>query len=238
MDRAQFLMTPLLEEEKAGGPDRQRINTMSVNANIPTLYDKALCSKYKILTSAFFYPRGIRDFILQGLPIKDNDRILDAGCGHGILSRAIRSKIKREAVQGTQQFAFDISDDMLQGFRKTGADGIDLRRLDVRELSYDNDFFDLIVTSAMLEYVPDIENALSSLKRCLKPGGKIYVFMSKKTRLNHFLFQPFGKPRCYSFPELTNILLRVGFQNIERQRFPASSFWLNIWGIIVEAGKT
>jgi ubiquinone/menaquinone biosynthesis C-methylase UbiE len=210
---------------------------MNTDVSTKTLYNKELCKKYKILTGAFFYPQGIRAFILQGLPIKDNHRILDAGCGHGILSRAIRDKVRIDAIQGTQQYAFDISEDMLQGFKEMGAGGIDLRRHDVRELSYDNDYFDLVVTSAMLEYVPDIENALSSLKRSLKPGGKIYVFMSRKTRLNDFLFQPFGKPRCYSFPELTSILLRVGFQNIKRHRFPRSSFWLNIWGIIVEANK-
>ncbi|MBI4832267.1 MAG: class I SAM-dependent methyltransferase [Candidatus Lindowbacteria bacterium] len=212
---------------------------MPANADAPLepLYDKELCSQYKILTRWFLYPRGIRDFIFRTVPIKDNDLILDAGCGYGVLSRAIREKIGRQDLKGVKQYAFDISEDMLHGFREAGADGIDLRRHDVRELSYDDDYFDLIVTSAMLEYVPDIDNGLASLKRRLKPGGRIYVFMSKKTRLNDFLFQPFGKPRCYSYEELESILIRVGFQDIKWNKFPLTSCWLNLWGMIVAATK-
>jgi ubiquinone/menaquinone biosynthesis C-methylase UbiE len=89
----------------------------------------------------------------------------------------------------------------------------------------------------MLEYVPDIENGLASLKRCLKPGGRIFIFMSKRTRLNGFLFQPFGNPRCYSFKELRDAIANAGFKDIKRLRFPLTSCWLNLWGNIVEATK-
>ncbi len=204
---------------------------------IEKVYDKAGCTKYKALTDFFFYPFGIRDFIFRRIAIRDSDRILDAGCGFGILSKAVRDKIEREEVAGAEQHAFDISADMLEALRETGLDDVDLRRLDVMDLSYEDDHFDVIVTSAMFEYVPDIDKGLASLKRCLKPGGKIYVFMSRKSRLNSFLFQPFGDPKGYSPKELEDIFERVGFQSIRRHGFPLTSCWLNLWGFILEASK-
>ncbi|UCD56177.1 MAG: class I SAM-dependent methyltransferase [Candidatus Hydrogenedentota bacterium] len=210
---------------------------MSNNTSAEKIYDKSGCARYEGFVNMFFYPSGIRDSIFRRIAISNEDRILDAGCGYGLVSRAIRDKIKKEGLTGTEQHAFDISNDMLQAFREIGADDINLQQLDVRDLPYDEDYFDIIVTSAMLEYVPEIENALISMRRCLKAGGRIYIFMSRKSPLNNFLFQPFGKLRCHSFKELEDILLRVGFHEIRRRRFPLRFSWLNLWGVIVEATK-
>lgn len=210
---------------------------MSKDRPIEKVYDKTGCVKYKAFIDFFFYPFGIRDFISKRVAINDGDRILDAGCGFGVLSKAVDAKIKKEGVPGTERHAFDISADMLEAFKETGLESIELRRLDVRELSYDDDYFDLIVTSAMLEYVPDIDKGLASLGRCLRPGGRIYVLMSRKSPLNDLLFRPFGDPKCYSPKELDAILAGAGFKNIRRHRFPLTSCWLNLWGIIMEASK-
>jgi ubiquinone/menaquinone biosynthesis C-methylase UbiE len=212
---------------------------MSVDAEIHEVYDEEGCARYESFVNFFFYPYGIADFVSRRISIEDNDRVLDAGCGFGVLSRAVHEKIARRALKGVEQHAFDISPDMIGAFRQmareTGLDGIDLRQLDVMDLPYSDSFFDLIVTAAMLEHVPDIEGALASLNRRLKPGGKMYVFMSRNTRVNNFLFRPFGDPKCYSPDELTEILASAGFRNIRRRRFPPSSFWLNAWGYIIEA---
>ena len=205
---------------------------------VVNIYDKSGCARYKILVEIVFYPLGIRNFIFRNIPIKDKDRILDAGCGYGILSKAIHDRVKKEGLVGVEQHAFDISSDMLEAFKSTcrGAD-IHLRKLDVRDLSYDDNYFDLIVTSAMLEYVPNLEEALTSLKRCLRREGRIYVFMSRKSPLNDLLFRPWGNPKCYSFSELKALFLRVGFRSVVRHRFPRRFFWLNAWGVIIEGTK-
>ncbi len=210
---------------------------MSDARPIEKVFDKSGAAWYKTFVTMFLYPMGIRDVVFRKIAIRNGDRILDAGCGYGVLSRAVRDKVSKEGLTGTEQHAFDISRDMLQAFRKMGIDGVDLRQLDVRDLPYDDDYFDLTVTSAMLEYVPDIEAGLASLRRCLKPGGKIYVFMSRKSVLNDLLLYSFGRPKCYSFAEMEDIFRRVGFRNIERHTFPLHFCWLNLWGIIIEGTK-
>ncbi len=210
---------------------------MSVEAKTHEVYDEEGCTRYENFINFFFYPYGIKDFVFRRVSVKDGDKVLDAGCGFGVLSRAVQDKIKRRALSGVEQHAFDISPDMLSAFRKMRLDGIDLRRLDVMDLPYEDGSFDLIVTSAMLEHVPEIEGALASLKRCLKSDGRMFIFMSRKSRVNDLLFRPFGNPKCYSPKELTDILASVGFKSSRRRGFPPTSFWLNAWGYVVEASK-
>lgn len=202
-----------------------------------TLYDKSVLARYRVLVNLFLYPFGLRSFVVEKVPLNEGDRVLDAGCGYGLLSETVRHKAHANRLRNVEQHAFDISTDMLEAFKARGADGIELRRLDVRDLPYENDYFDLILSSAMLEYVPDLDEALASLRRVLKPSGRIFVFMSKKSPLNRLLFLPFGNPTCYSYEELANAFGRVGFQNITRHAFPLKTCWLNMWGVIISAGK-
>jgi ubiquinone/menaquinone biosynthesis C-methylase UbiE len=95
----------------------------------------------------------------------------------------------------------------------------------------------LILTAAMLEYVPNIDEGLASLDRVLKSGGRMYIFMSRKTTLNDFLFKSFANPRCYSPQELASILKTIGFSRIERKHFSLAYFWLNAWGYILRVSK-
>jgi len=210
---------------------------LSRPSHAAAIYDEAGLSRYRALVGSFFYPFGIRSVVADRVPIRSGDRILDAGCGHGILSRAVRAKIERGGIEGTEHHAFDLSEDMLRGFEKSGPPGVELRRADVRDLPYDDESFDLIVTSAMLEYLPDLGEGLSSLGRCLKPGGRIFVFISRKSPLNTLLFRPFGDPRCYSREEVERGLIDAGLRGILRHRFPLRCTWLNAWGFIFEATK-
>jgi ubiquinone/menaquinone biosynthesis C-methylase UbiE len=212
---------------------------MSENISISPkeIYDESGCTRYSRFVDFFFYPQGIRDFIFRRIALKGGDRVLDAGCGFGILSKAIHDRAQKESLDGVEQHAFDLSPDMLAAFDRMGLEGIDSRRLDVLDLPYAEDSFDLIVTSAMLEHVPEIEKGLASLGRCLKPGGRIFVFMSRKSWINDLLFRPFGAPKCYSLQELSDLFTSVGLVDIQRRAFPAKFFWLNWWGYIVEASK-
>jgi SAM-dependent methyltransferase len=46
-----------------------------------------------------------------------------------------------------------------------------IRSENLESLSYEDDFFDLVLTSETLEHVPDIDKAFSEIFRVLKPGG-------------------------------------------------------------------
>jgi ubiquinone/menaquinone biosynthesis C-methylase UbiE len=95
--------------------------------------------------------------------------ILDAGCGSGPLTEALRAK---DAVVS----GFDLSPAMVELAReRLGADA-DVRVADLgAPLPYPDERFDLVAASLSLHYVEDWASALAELRRVLKPGGRLLV---------------------------------------------------------------
>jgi ubiquinone/menaquinone biosynthesis C-methylase UbiE len=95
--------------------------------------------------------------------------VLDAGCGSGPLTEALRAK-------GAVVSAFDLSPVMVDLARARLGDGADVRVADLgAPLPYPDDKFDLVVASLSLHYVEDWASALTELRRVLKPHGRLIV---------------------------------------------------------------
>ncbi|GAA3851641.1 class I SAM-dependent methyltransferase [Streptomyces sedi] len=94
-------------------------------------------------------------------------RVLDAGCGSGLLSAELRDR-------GAVVSGFDSSAGMLELARRRLGDDADLRVTDLGgPLPYPDDTFDDVVASLVLHYPEDWGPALAELRRVLKPGGRL-----------------------------------------------------------------
>lgn len=60
-------------------------------------------------------------------------------------------------------------------YSEYGSTQPDVRSEDLMNLSYADESFDLVINSDVLEHVPDIERALSEVRRILKPNG-VHIF--------------------------------------------------------------
>jgi ubiquinone/menaquinone biosynthesis C-methylase UbiE len=49
------------------------------------------------------------------------------------------------------------------------------KEIDAQDIPYENECFDIVIARHMLYLVPDIEKALSEIKRVLGKGGTLYV---------------------------------------------------------------
>lgn len=56
-------------------------------------------------------------------------------------------------------------------YSEYGSNDPDIRNEDLLRLTYDSDRFDVVLTSDVIEHIPDIHRALEEIWRILKPGG-------------------------------------------------------------------
>ncbi|MGW6704946.1 class I SAM-dependent methyltransferase [Streptomyces sp. NPDC054956] len=94
-------------------------------------------------------------------------RILDAGCGSGALSAALRDR-------GAVVTGIDASAGMLVLARRRLGDDAALHQVDLRgPLPFADGEFDGVVASLVLHYLEDWEPVLAELRRVLGPGGRL-----------------------------------------------------------------
>jgi SAM-dependent methyltransferase len=96
-------------------------------------------------------------------------RVLDAGCGSGPLTAALRD-------QGATVSGFDLSPAMVDLAGERLGDDADLLVADLaKALPYDDHTFDLVVSSLALHYLEDWIAPLTEFRRVLRPGGRLVV---------------------------------------------------------------
>ncbi|MET7607845.1 class I SAM-dependent methyltransferase [Streptomyces avermitilis] len=94
-------------------------------------------------------------------------RILDAGCGSGPLSAALRDR-------GAIVTGIDVSAGMLALARRRLGDDVALHVVDLSDrLPFADGSFDDVVASLVLHYLEDWGPTLAELRRVLRPGGRL-----------------------------------------------------------------
>lgn len=93
------------------------------------------------------------------------ERVLDAGCGPGTLSRYWRE-------QGAQVTALDLSAPMLDEARRRQA-AHHYVLADIEAMPFDHAQFDLAWSNLAVQWCDDLHQALSELYRVVRPGGAV-----------------------------------------------------------------
>lgn len=109
---------------------------------------------------------------LRHLALRATDRVLDAGCGSGSITRAIASQVPQGRATGVDREAKHI--DFAR--RTAAAQGIGNIRFevgDVLALAFEDASFEVAWSKHLLQWVKDRGQALSELKRVVRPGGRV-----------------------------------------------------------------
>ena len=104
--------------------------------------------------------------------IKPGMRVLDAGCGEGILSVMM-------AKMGASVTGCDISKPNIEVCKKYAdeekVEGINFLLADSENLPFDDNSFDLVVSSHVLEHLPNFDKGLNELMRVTKKSSVVAI---------------------------------------------------------------
>jgi ubiquinone/menaquinone biosynthesis C-methylase UbiE len=200
---------------------------MSHNEAVTTSFPDSPVSIYDRFTKLYDlmfrfngYGRSLESYLRDTpLHLPAGARVLDAGCGTGLLTLALLRVLRRPA----EITAVDLSGRSLQtarrAVRKLDASRHEVTFVQANALSlpFADESFDLLVTSGVLEYLP-LREGLEEFARVLAPGGRM-VFLpvrpSPLSRLLEVMFRFKAHP-----PEAVMQNTEEFFRIVEHHRFP------------------
>lgn len=147
---------------------------------------------YEAMIGLLRYPQGLAQYFARASFLRPDLNVLDAGCGTGAATLALDAALAQRGWQPAHVDAFDLTRSMLSRFRQAlqrasiagvGLAVADVRRLDTLPAAWQD--YDLIVSSAMLEYLPKaaLPAALQGLRQRQRPEGTLVVFISRRSAL-------------------------------------------------------
>lgn len=114
--------------------------------------------------------------IVDSIPLRTSDRVLDAGCGDGFFTQLLYRRMNN----GGQLIAFDRSAEYLhlaqQQVQPDERDpAVQFQLGDVQQLPFPAASFDLIWCAHSMQSFHDPKEALREFRRVLRPGGTIAI---------------------------------------------------------------
>ncbi|MGI8827383.1 MAG: class I SAM-dependent methyltransferase [Chloroflexota bacterium] len=121
---------------------------------------------------------------ISKLTLATHARILDAGCGAGLMAVDLaRRGLHVEAIDPSQAM-IDLT---AKNAREAGVDGVHAHVADVYSMESPSESFDLVIGLGLIPWLPDVDRALGELVRVTKPDGYVLLTADNRHRLNHWL---------------------------------------------------
>jgi SAM-dependent methyltransferase len=178
------------------------------------------------------------DVMLDLAKIGSGSRVLDVAAGAGDQTLQTAARVG----PGGHVLATDISAKILdfaaQNARAAGFANVETKVLDGENLDVPEASFDAVISRVGLIYFPDQQKALASMKRALKPGGRVAAIVYSTAENNKFFSIPVsiirrranlpaplpGQPGPFSLGAagvIEDQFAKAGFRNIETRRMAA-----------------
>lgn len=168
-------------------------------------------------TSDGKFTHSFKQLLLSNMQVRDNDNVLDVGCGNGRLLFEIN---KRRKING---FGIDVSEEMIKNALMKNPD-MELYPAGCESMPFDNNVMDIVIACASYHHFPNPKDFVSEVERVIKVGGKVYIAEIYITPLLKAIVNPFvpllkaGDVKFYSDKEIINTFVGRNFKHIKTIR--------------------
>ncbi len=116
--------------------------------------------------------RVVADAIRQAIPLSDQMKALEYGCGTGLLSFALQSDLGQITLADTSQGMLDV---LREKIANAGVTNMHPVRLDLTSDPLPVERYDLTYSLMVLHHIHDFKDALAKFSDLLVPGGYLLV---------------------------------------------------------------
>lgn len=153
------------------------------------------------------------DWTIGLLDIRPADRVLEIGFGPGHAIRQVAGLASQGKVAGV-----DFSETMVRQARRRNEEAIAVGHVELKQgeasaLPYPDDSFDKVFATNVIYFWRDPAANLTEIKRVLKPGGRVALYVIAKEELVEYKLTQTGVYTLYSGDELARLLAQAGFRN-------------------------
>jgi len=171
---------------------------------------------------------GQMRWMLDRIQVPEDARVLEIGCGTGLLWRG-----STQVPRGWRVILTDMSDGMIRETRSNLARlgrSFSYSQADAQAIPFCDASFDAVIANHMLYHVPDIPCALGEVRRVLKPAGFCYAAtmgLANMRELDQLAARFFSIPRMTESTarfglESGEAYMRRAFSDVKLERYPDS----------------
>lgn len=141
----------------------------------PPATDHPVAAEYRSLAGRYdrrwarYVQASVRETLARA-DIADGERVLDVGCGTGVLLGEIGHQAPEARLTGV-----DLVGEMLAVAQERLPADVELTSAPAEALPFDDASFDVVISSSVLHYIRQPERALAEIGRVLTPGGRLVL---------------------------------------------------------------
>lgn len=123
----------------------------------------------------------------EHLDIKEDDVILDVGCGGGINLKRLHQKTPQAKTYGIDYSSTSVEMSKKLNQEEVEKGNVIVEEADVQDLPFNNETFDIVTACETVYFWPDLVKSFKEIRRVLKPEGLFVIILTTNGDYdNHF----------------------------------------------------